>query len=184
MTSYEDDAVKFLATRENIRQVLEIERLVPKLKGQVKLKFWKELEQIIGRRINEEKVGGWRVELGGNNGPLWIKPTESFPFYGTNLEGFSDRYFIAITFSKGEEPEVKEVENLRKKLIEHNWRREKGRLGWNYLEHPYVGDEFFVAMVDTPDETVRYAADRLWELYKEHREQLEQINTKIMVSKT
>src|SRR3989344_3834606 len=112
MTGYDDEAVKFLATKKNLKLALDIERLVPIVKQHLERGFWEGLHQEVQRRMGNESISGWSAELYSPGegldkqwGGLWIRPSGgSQSCYGPFIEQENQRLFYGISFSMEKQP--------------------------------------------------------------------------------
>lgn len=197
MTTYKEQAIEFLATKENIGEALEVEGLMPDVRRMLEDRFWERLFDNLEGRLKSSSVHGWKVhrDLEKNEKALrvQIEPNDMHkPYYSPVIEmdyrGRHSELSYGLRYSQESQPDLAEVRRLGEDIVVAKAKEPDGGsvkknerwwLVWWWTGASYGDDKFYLQMAEAPDRLINEHADLLWRLFDEHRKAIEHVNRKI-----
>lgn len=205
--TFRDAAIEFLKKPENLRVALEIEPLLPQLKGSLMLNFWKLLEERIILKLSLEPNSYWKVKISNaknlenllNNEGVVITPsgktTAFFLEFVIYLE--MPRFYWGICWNdflqKSAIPNLptafldcfKQFEEKQKQ--EKEWKLDKENRRWPIYQYDNynVNDPEFLASLTNEEDLNRIAndiSDKLIFTFRENCAIIEQANQELLNS--
>lgn len=193
--SYEDAAIQFLATEENLPMALEIADIVNRMKPRLHREFWQSLHDNLSQRLAQsDKYGRWQV--GFNFGtidkynqdwfscslwPLYIERDKHYfrleLQHGSSSSGYPLRYGFTRSHpdNRTKEDGLDEISKLSKAIQSDGFRESEWfwYIGIKFLDYACTEKAFLLRMANEKELFIDEMAQMMWDLFETHYDLLE-----------
>ena len=177
--NYEEKAIRFLATEENLPMALEIANIVERLKVRLHREFWQGLFDKLNRKLaSTDKFDRWRVEFDQKNNrvrfcPSYIAETQHYFMLGLQPSGASDGYLFNYGFIRShpsnlsKETRLEEIYKLSKAVQSEGFRDDEG--WWlGFKRYSCTNVQFLLRMINDKEVFIDEMVQIMWHMLEKH----------------
>ncbi len=195
--NYDETAIKFLATEENLPMALEIAGIVERMKGQLHREFWQGLQYQLNQRLaSSEKFNFWEADFNQGSIEKFNKDWFAFSFVpsyieenqhyfklffqqGSSHDGYPLFYGLARshTNNRAKETGVEEVSKLSRAIQKDGFQYDAGWwFGFKHLDYACTKKNFLLRMANEKELFINEMAHMMWNFFETHYALLEDAN--------
>lgn len=182
--NYQEAAVQFLATEENLPMALEIAELVRRMKKRANREFWQGLFDKLNQKLaSSDKFDRWHIEFNQKNNrvrfhPSYLVENQHYFKLGLQPSESSDGYLFHYGFIRShpsnilKETGVEEISKLSKAIQSEGFRDDEG--WWCGIKrYSCTNTLFLLRMVNEKELFVDEMAQIMWNMLETHYSLLE-----------